>query len=174
MDFVTHLPETDRGYNAITTIADRLSRRVHFIPSKVTDSAADCSTTFFNEIFRLHGMPGSIISDRDPKFTATFWFTLMDLCNVKLRMSTSHHLQTDCSSKFMDLLVENYLQCYALLNQAEWDTLLLSADFSFNSSHLNTTGYTTFKLVYRLDATFSFGHHWPKPRHQCTNCECPL
>lgn len=73
MDFISHLPSTERGYNATITIVDRFSRRIHFIPSKDTDTAADFAQLFFKEIFRLHGLPDSVISDRDPKFTSSFW-----------------------------------------------------------------------------------------------------
>lgn len=77
MDFISHLPTPTTGFNSITTIVDRFSRRVHFMASKNTGTAIDIANTFFKDIFRLHGLPDSIISDRDPKFTSTFWNQLM-------------------------------------------------------------------------------------------------
>lgn len=77
MDFVTHLPTTEAGYNSITTFLDRFSNRVHFIPSKGTDSATDVADCFFENIFRLHGLPYSIVSDRDPKLTSKSCLQLM-------------------------------------------------------------------------------------------------
>lgn len=146
MDFITHLPVTPRGFNSITTIVDRFSRRVHFMPSKDTDTALDTARSFFNEVFRLHGLPDSIISDRDPKFTSAFWEHLMKMCDIKLRRSSSHHPQTDGSSEIMNRLVEKYLRCYCSLNQHDWDSLLPTAEFAFNSSRLEATGYTPFEL----------------------------
>lgn len=91
MDFTTQLPVPARVFNAITTVVDSFSRRVHFIAFKVPDTAADTETAFCHEKCSLHGLPDSIISDRNPKFTSIFWKSLMDLCDVKMRISTSYH-----------------------------------------------------------------------------------
>ena len=85
---------------------DRATKRVHFIPSRSTDSATDVSEAFFNNVFRYHGLPDTIVSDRDPKFTSHFWKHLMDLCGVKL--FSSNHPQTDGSSEIMNRMLENY------------------------------------------------------------------
>ena len=71
-DFSVKLPKTKNGYDSITTYVDRLSLRVHFIPSKDSDTAVDVSNSFFSNLFKHHGMPDSIVSDRDPKFTSKF------------------------------------------------------------------------------------------------------
>ncbi len=101
MIFIVKLPKTKNGYDSITTYVDRLSRRVHFIPSKDSDTAVDVANAFFSNLFKHHGMPDSIVSDRDPKFTSKFWQRLMELCGVKLKMSSSRHPQTDGSSEIM-------------------------------------------------------------------------
>lgn len=93
MDFIAHPAVTARGFNAITTVVDRFSRPVHLIAFKYSDTTADTVNTFCQEIFRLHGMPNSIISDRDPKFRSAFWKSLMALCDVKLLISTSNTLR---------------------------------------------------------------------------------
>lgn len=69
---MTHLPATSHGYDAITTFIDRFSKRVHFVPSKGTDDAADFAQAFLDNVFKHHGLPDTIVSDRDPKFTAKF------------------------------------------------------------------------------------------------------
>ncbi len=66
---------------------DRLSGRVHFILSMESDLAVDVADTFFSHIFKLHGIPDSIESDRDPKFASKFWKRLIELCGVELKMS---------------------------------------------------------------------------------------
>jgi hypothetical protein len=93
-DFITLLPKTKDGYDSITTWFDRLSRRVNFLPSRSSDSAVDAALSFYGNVFKLHGLPDEIVSDRDPKFTSKFWHTLMDLCGIKLKMSPSRHPQT--------------------------------------------------------------------------------
>jgi hypothetical protein len=72
MDFIVHLPKTPRNHDAITVFVDKLSKRAHFVPSITTAIATDVARQFF-DVFRYHGMPTTIISDRDSKFTSHFW-----------------------------------------------------------------------------------------------------
>eukprot|EP00171_Calliarthron_tuberculosum_P000149 IDg149t1 len=89
---------------------------------------------FYEHIFRHHGLPDSIVSDRDPKFTSKFWSELMSQCGVRLKMSSSYHAQTDGSSEIMNRMLENYLRCYCNYHQTDWDLLLVAAEFAYNSS----------------------------------------
>lgn len=114
--------------------------------SKDSDSATDTADPFFRNVFRLHDMPDAIITDRDPKFTSAFCQRLMELCDVRLRMSSSHHLQTEGSSEIRNRLIENYLRFYCSLNQETWDMFLTSAEFDFHMSQLEATGYTLIAL----------------------------
>ena len=91
MDFVTHLPVTKRGYDAIFTIVDRFSKYVTFVPMKSTDDAKHVAELLFNNWVCLFGMPAKIISDRDSKFTSLFWTSLMKLLNCKVALSSSYH-----------------------------------------------------------------------------------
>jgi len=145
-DFIVHLPKTKDGYDAITTWVDRLSRRVHFIKCKTTDTAVDVADSFFTNIFKHHGLPDSIVSDRDSKFTSEFWKRLMELCGIKLKMSTSRHPQTDGASEIMNRMVENYLRCYCSYNQDDWDNLLPAAEFAYNSAVSEDLGMSPFEL----------------------------
>lgn len=111
-DFIVKLPRTPRGFDAISTWVDRLSRRVRFVPCRETDQATDTARLFFEKIFPHHGLPASIISDRDPRFIAKFWQSLMSLCGVQLRMAFSRHPQTDGASEVMNRMVENYIRCF--------------------------------------------------------------
>src|SRR4051812_418310 len=76
MDLITHLPKTRSGHDAIVVFVDRLSKMVHFQPTTTTATAPDIAKLFFETIFRLHGMPNIIVSDRDPRFTSLFWKAL--------------------------------------------------------------------------------------------------
>ena len=82
MDFITHLPLTRQGHTAIFVVVDRLSKLVHFIPTVDSASAEDVARLFIDNIFALHGMPERIVSDRDTRFTGTFWKSLCDLWKV--------------------------------------------------------------------------------------------
>ena len=129
MDFIVKLRLTKRGFDSITTWLDRLSRRVHIITSHTTDSETDVATSFFSNIFKLHGLPDSIVSDRDLKFTSNFWKELMKLCGIRCQMASNHHPQTDGASEVMNRMVEN-MRCYCSLRQDDWDLFLPAAEFA--------------------------------------------
>lgn len=138
MDFVTHLPTTTGGFDCITTFVDRLTKRVHLIPSKSTDTAEDVARCFFEQIFRLHGLPDSIVSDRDPRFTSGLWTQLTSICGISLKTSTSNHPQSDGSTEIMNLMISSCLLCYCNYNQASWAELLPAAEYAYNSARIES------------------------------------
>lgn len=145
-DFIVHLPKTKGGFDAITTWVDRLTRRVHFLKCKTSDTAVDVADAFFANIFKLHGLPDSLVSDRDSKFTSEFWKRLMELSGVQLKMSSSRHPQTDGASEIMNRMIENYLRCYCSYHQDDWDELLPAAEFAYNSAVTEDLGMSPFEL----------------------------
>lgn len=145
-DFIVQLPKTKDGYDAITTWVDRLTRRVHFLKCKTSDTAVNVADAFFANIFKLHGLPDSIVSDRDSKFTSAFWKRLMELSGIHLKMSSSRHPQTDGASEIMNRMIENYLRCYCSYHQNDWDELLPAAEFAYNSAVTEDLGMSPFEL----------------------------
>ena len=95
MDFITQLPETSKGYDALMVVVDRLTRMTILIPTYTHVTAPEAARLFFEYIFKDHGMPESIVSDRDPRFTGKFWQHLYWCMGTKLRMSSAYHPQTD-------------------------------------------------------------------------------
>ena len=95
MDFVTGLPQTQRQHDAIWVIVDRLTKSAHFLQINVEDSLEKFLKLYVNEIVRLHGVPVSIVSDRDPRFTSRFWLILQAALGTRLHFSTTFHPQTD-------------------------------------------------------------------------------
>lgn len=148
-DFITQLSETERVFDAIAMWADRLSRRVHFIPSNSTDTAEDVTHAFFTNIMPHHGLPDSLISDSDTKFTSKFWKELMQLCGVKLRMSSPRHPQTDGASEVMSRVLENYIRRYCEYKQRDWDTILPAHEIAYKSAVSEDSGMTPFELDLR-------------------------
>ncbi|GAU29258.1 hypothetical protein TSUD_392080 [Trifolium subterraneum] len=99
MDFVGGLPKTAKGNEVIWVVVDRLTKSAHFIAIKVRTSVPKLAEIYVEQIIRLHGVPSSIMSDRDPKFTSRFWESLQEALGTKLRLSSAYHPQTDGQSE---------------------------------------------------------------------------
>ena len=95
MDFVIGLPRTSKGYDVIWVIIDRLTKSAHFLPIKVTYTLEKLADLYVSEIVKLHGIPLFIMSDRDSRFTSTFWKSVQKAMGSELKFSTAFHHQTD-------------------------------------------------------------------------------
>ena len=95
MDFVFKLPPTVQRHDCIWVVVDRLTKSAHFLPIREKFSPQKLAELFMSHIVSLHGVPVSIISDRDPRFTSRFWKRLMKELGVKLNLSTAFHPQID-------------------------------------------------------------------------------
>ena len=146
MDFIVQLPVTKQGHDAIFVVVDRLSKRAYFIPTHTSATAPEIAKLFFNIIFKDHGLPQIIISDRDVKFTSKFWKTLFKTLGTTLSMSTSFHPQTDGQTERVNRILEEVLRAYVNYKQDNWDEYLSIAEFAYNNSKQMSTGYTPFEL----------------------------
>ena len=95
MDFVTGLPRSQRGHDSIWVIVDRLTKSAHFLAVRKDFELERYIDLYVRQIVRLHGVPVTITSDRDPRFTANFWKSLQTALGTKLQFSTAYHPQTD-------------------------------------------------------------------------------
>ena len=146
MDLITQLPKTTHGHDAVFTIVEKLTKRTYFIPTTTTVTAVQLAQLFFDTIFRNHGLPRTIISDRDPRFTSKFWDSLFALLDTKLAMSTSYHPESDGQSERANRTLEDMLRAYCHDRQDTWDTRLTAAEFAYNNSVNESTGFTPFFL----------------------------
>ena len=146
VDFVTGLPVTDRQFDAVMTVVDRCTKMVHLVPMKTTDGAQEVADHFQRHIWKLHGIPRSIVSDRDGRFISAFWKELMRLLGTQLRMSSAFHPQTDGQSEKANDVVETTLRLFTDFEGREWDKQLPVVEFTVNNTVSAATGYTPFYL----------------------------
>lgn len=121
MDFVTGLPNTAKGNDAIWVVVDRLTKLAHFIPIKIIFSLQKLAEIYISIIVKLHGIPSSIVSDKDPRFTSRFWGSLHDSLGSKLRLSSAYHPQTDGQTERMIQSLEDLLRACVLEQGGAWD-----------------------------------------------------
>jgi hypothetical protein len=158
MDFVGPLPPTERGNDSIMVVVDRLTKMVHLMPCRTTITAPQVASLFWREVVRLHGVPSSIVSDRDPRFTSNFWQELWRLMGTNLDMSTSYHPQTDGQTERVNRLMEEILRSYVKNDGSDWDLHLTAAEIAINTSQHSSTKFTPFHLNHGFDMRLPMDH----------------
>jgi hypothetical protein len=150
MDMITKLPQSS-GYNSVLVVVDFLSKMSHFIPCKEAASASTLANLFCKHIFRIHGLPDKIISDRESTFVSKFRQVLMNLLNIKSALSTAYHLQTDGQTEQTNQTLEDYLRHFCSYYQDNWDKCLDMAKFALNNLDSTSLKISPF--------FFCYGHH---------------
>jgi len=147
MDFIVGLPKSN-GYTKIWVIVDRFSKKAHFIPLRTQEHIKELALTFVKEIWRLHGLPESIVSDRDTRFTSKFLTSLMQLLQVKLNLSTAFHPESDGQTERVNQTLEQYFRSYCSYQQDDWASLLPFAEHAYNNSMSESTKTSPFEINY--------------------------
>jgi hypothetical protein len=147
MDFIEGLPPS-HGYTVILVVIDRFSKYGHFLPLSHPYTASTFAHLFLSQIFKLHGMPQTIVSDRDPLFTSSFWRELFHLQGISLAFSSAYHPQFDGQTESLNKCLETYLRCYSGSKPKDWSRWLPLAEWWYNTNHHSSTGLTPFEAVY--------------------------
>ena len=114
MDFITKLPKTSKQHDSIMVVVDKLTKAAHFIPVKITHKATNIVDIYMREIARLHGIPKTIVFDRDPKFTSNFWKGLFNGFGTNWNFSRAYHPESDGQTKRVNQVIEDMLRMYVM------------------------------------------------------------
>ena len=146
MDFIVHLPITKNGFDSIWVVVDYLSKRAHLIPTRTNVNAKEVAKLYIENIFKLHGVPDVIVSDRDSKFISSFWKSFHSIMGTKLALSTANHAQTDGQTERINRTLEQILRLYVNSSHDDWDSILPFAEFAYNDTVSAATGLTPFEI----------------------------
>jgi transposase InsO family protein len=160
MDFVTGLPLSMNGlYNAILMVVCRLSKMHHYIPCFSGDdgtSAEETAKMLLTHVWKVHGLPTTIISDRGPQFVALTWKSLCQSLRIKAKLSTAFHPETDGQSEIANQEMERYLRSYCDYQQSNWAEWLPMAEYASNATISASTGISAFMANYGFEPRMSF------------------
>ena len=148
------LPRTKKGKDSVFVVVVRFSKMAHFIPYHKSDDASHVADLFFREIVRLHGVPRTIVSDRNVKFMSYFWKTLWAKLGTKLLFSITCHPQTDVQTEVVNRTLSMLLRTMIKRNLNEWEDCLPHVEFAYNRAIHSTTQMCPFEVVYGADVPF--------------------
>ncbi|PKU80890.1 hypothetical protein MA16_Dca009302 [Dendrobium catenatum] len=148
MDFMSGLPRSRQGHDAIWVIIDRLTKSAHFLPIRLTDSIEELAMLYVAAIVRLHGMPKSIVSDRDGRFTSRLWRKLQEAMGTRLTFSTAFHPQTDGQTERTIQTLEDLLTLCILNFGGGWESHISLIEFAYNNNFQASIGMVPYKALY--------------------------
>jgi len=154
-DFIVKLPLA-QGYDAILVVCDHLTKMAHFIPTMEKTSAAGLARLFRDNVWKLHGLPESIISDRGAQFVAEMMRELNERLGIRTKLSTAYHPQTDGQTKRVNQELKQYLRMFVDHRQEQWPEWLGMAEFAYNNKKHTATQISPFEANYGLNPRIGF------------------
>ncbi|KAI3792250.1 hypothetical protein L2E82_06124 [Cichorium intybus] len=148
MDFITKLPRTPRGYDSIWVIVDRLTKSAHFIPIREDFQVSKLAEIYTREVVKRHGVPTSIISDRDSRFNSHFWQSFQKHFGTKALLSTAYHPQTDGQSERTIQTLEDMLRACIIDFGGSWEDHLPLVEFAYNNTYHSSIQMAPFEALY--------------------------
>ncbi|WVZ97488.1 hypothetical protein U9M48_043018 [Paspalum notatum var. saurae] len=148
MDFIVGLPRTQKGYDSIWVIIDRLTKSAHLLPIKTHYTVATYAELYISRIVSLHGVPQTITSDRGSLFVSRFWEQLQPALGTNLIRSSAYHPQTSDQIERVNQILEDMLRACALTYSTKWDECLPLAEFAYNNSYQKSLEMAPFEALY--------------------------
>lgn len=166
LDFIEGLPNS-QGKDTIFVVVDRLSKYAHFMALSHPFTAKSVAEKFVDGVGKLHGMPKSIVSDRDPIFISKFWQAFFQMSGTKLKLSSAYHLQTDGQIEVTNRCLEQYLRSFVHQWPRKWHSYLPWAEYWYNTTLHVSTGMTPFLALYgRAPPTLPLYYVGTSPVHE--------
>ena len=148
MDFVTHFPRTPRRHDVVWVIVDLLTKSAHFLAVRMTFTLEEFCRLYTREIVQLHGVPVSIVSDRNPIFTTHFWKSFQKAMGTQLTMNTVFHPQTDGRSEMTIQILEDMLCACVLDLKGSWKDHLPLVEFAYNNCYQASIQMPPYEALY--------------------------
>jgi len=124
MGFIAKFPITRKQHDFIMVVVENLTKAFHFIPMKITNKETNVVDIYMMEVARLHGMPNTIVSERDPKFVSNFWKGLFKLFRTNLNFNTTYHPESNGKTKSVNQVIEDMLRMYVMEKTSKWEDYL--------------------------------------------------
>lgn len=147
LNFIEGLPVSS-GFDCILVVVDKFSRYAHFIALAHPFTAFDVAMAYLQNVYKLHGLPQAIVSDRDRIFTSALWTELFKLADTQLRMSSAYHPQTDGQTERVNQCLETFLRCFVHACPCKWFRWLALAEFWYNTAPHSALGTSPFEVLY--------------------------
>jgi hypothetical protein len=148
MDFIPELPLTKSGFNNILVVVDKLTKFVVLIPTTTRIDAKETASLIYNRIVCRFGLPKEVITDRDSRWTSSFWKEICRQMNIRRGMSSAYHPQSDGQMEVMNQVLEIALRCYVGVDRDDWDCYLNGFSLSYNNTPHSATKYAPAFLLY--------------------------
>ena len=162
VDFITKLPRTTTGYDTILVVVDKLTKMVVYIPMVEASTSSEVAHLLVHNVVRHHGLPESIVSDRDVRFTSKLWKSMWRQLGTTLQMGTAYHPQSDGQTERANRTLEEALRAFVNSNQTNWDTLLVGIEIAVNTTVNASSKFTPFMLNHGREMRLPVDHALPK------------
>jgi hypothetical protein len=148
MDFITKQPRNRKQHDSIMVLVDKITKVSHFIPINITHKATNIVDIYLKEINRLLGIPKTIVSKRDPKFTSKFWKGLFKGFGTNMHFSTTYHPESDGQTERVNQVIEGMLRMYVMDKPSKWEDYIHLVEFYYNNGYQSSLKMSPFEALY--------------------------